>query len=245
MNFQLRAAAGASASRNSARGLVAVQELVLHRGALVPVPRRDGHAVDAERRHVVEEPVQVGRVVSDEDGRVRRDPEPTPLGNPDGLDRGAVDAGALDGRVVALLDPVEVDVQGEGGARGEEVELALEQDGVRAEVDELAALDQARRDAIDGRVDERLASGDADDGRAALLGGGPALFGERCFWRMLSGCWILPHPVHSRLQRNSGSSISTSGYRFRRRSFCSRMYLPTTRACFSGMPKRRSSSTAG
>ena len=33
----------------------------------------------------------------------------------------------------------------------------------------------------------------------------------RCFLRIWAGYWILPQPAQARLQRNSGSSISTSG----------------------------------
>jgi len=38
-------------------------------------------------------------------------------------------------------------------------------------------------------------------------------------FRTWAGYWILPHPAQARLQRNRGSSISTSGYCFRRASF--------------------------
>ena len=35
--------------------------------------------------------------------------------------------------------------------------------------------------------------------------------GDRSFFRMCAGYWIFPQPAHARLQRKSGSSISTSG----------------------------------
>ena len=35
--------------------------------------------------------------------------------------------------------------------------------------------------------------------------------GERCLRKTSTGCWIFPQPLHARLQRKSGSSISTSG----------------------------------
>ena len=44
--------------------------------------------------------------------------------------------------------------------------------------------------------------------------------GVNCAFRMCAGYWILPQPAHARLQRNNGSSISTSGYRLRPESFC-------------------------
>ena len=42
----------------------------------------------------------------------------------------------------------------------------------------------------------------------------------RCFRRIWPGYWILPQPAQARLQRNSGSSIRTSGYCLRPRSRC-------------------------
>ena len=33
----------------------------------------------------------------------------------------------------------------------------------------------------------------------------------RCFLRICAGYWILPQPAQARLQRNNGSSMSTSG----------------------------------
>src|SRR5205807_6935737 len=52
---------------------------------------------------------------------------------------------------------------------------AFEQDRVRAEVDELLALHEARDDLVDLRVHQWLAAGDRDDRRSALFGGIPAL----------------------------------------------------------------------
>ena len=49
------------------------------------------------------------------------------------------------------------------------LELLLQQQRVRAQVDELLALDQLGRDHVDLGVDQRLAAGDRDHRRAALL----------------------------------------------------------------------------
>src|SRR5664279_1418169 len=51
--------------------------------------------------------------------------------------------------------------------------------------------------------------------------------GERFCFRTCAGYWILPHPAQARLQRNSGSSISTSGYCFRPWMRCLRTYVAT------------------
>ena len=42
----------------------------------------------------------------------------------------------------------------------------------------------------------------------------------RFFRRICPGYWILPQPAQARLQRNSGSSIRTSGYCRRPRKRC-------------------------
>ena len=71
--------------------------------------------------------------------------------------------------------PVHVHAEAEVLARLELVELALEQDGVGAEVDESPPVDQRAGDVGDLRMQQRLPSGDADDGGAALVGSAHAL----------------------------------------------------------------------
>src|SRR4051812_18794440 len=58
-------------------------------------------------------------------------------------------------------------------------------------------------------------------------------------WRFKTcpGYWIFPHPAHARLQRSSGSSISTSGYFFCPRIFLPRTYEATVHICEIGTPK--------
>src|SRR4051812_2137863 len=56
-------------------------------------------------------------------------------------------------------------------------------------------------------------------------------------FRTCPGYWILPHPAHARLQRRSGSSISTSGYFFCPRIFLPRTYEATVHICEIGTPK--------
>src|SRR6267378_8630171 len=58
--------------------------------------------------------------------------------------------------------------------------------------------------------------------------------GLNSVFKMCAGYWILPHPAHARLQRNSGSSISTNGYRFCPFSFCLRTYVATVHICEIG-----------
>src|SRR5439155_25724685 len=75
----------------------------------------------------------------------------------------------FDELVVALAQAVEVDDPGEVRRRLEVIELLLEQDRVRAEEDELLALEELLRDHVDLWVNERLAARDRDHRRAALL----------------------------------------------------------------------------
>src|SRR5580704_14582528 len=58
--------------------------------------------------------------------------------------------------------------------------------------------------------------------------------GDSSVFRICAGYWILPQPAHARLQRNSGSSISTNGYRSRPINFCFRTYVATVHACDTG-----------
>ena len=56
----------------------------------------------------------------------------------------------------------------------------------------------------------------------------------RCFLSTWAGYWILPQPAQARLHRKSGSSMRTSGYRFRPRSFCLITYEATVNICDTG-----------
>src|SRR5713226_611645 len=58
--------------------------------------------------------------------------------------------------------------------------------------------------------------------------------GVRRLSRTWSGYWILPQPAHARLQRNRGSSISTSGYRLTPLSFWASTYDATVYICETG-----------
>jgi hypothetical protein len=68
-------------------------------------------------------------------------------------------------------------MDGEGEVLGglEEIELALKEQGVGAEIDVLFARDKALDDLVDFGVDERFAAGDADHGGAAFLDRSEAL----------------------------------------------------------------------
>ena len=61
------------------------------------------------------------------------------------------------------------------------MQLLLEQNGVGAEVDVFLPRHQAGDDLVDLRMQQRLAAGNADHGRAAFVGGAEAFFGRQVF----------------------------------------------------------------
>ena len=151
------------------------QEVLLVGGRGVGVARRQGHALDPELHHPVEEGAHPGDVRPLEEGRVRRDPEAAsdrlldrPLGD-------RMDPVAIDGPVMGLPVPVEVDREREVPGRAEPVQVLLQEDRVGAEIDVLPAGDDALDDRVDLRVEERLPAGDRDHRRTALVDRGEAL----------------------------------------------------------------------
>src|SRR3989442_1995369 len=70
---------------------------------------------------------------------------------------------------MVLAVAIEMDRPGEEGVRREQVDLFLEQQRVGAEVDEFFAGDDALDDLLDLTVQQRLATGNDDDRRAAFI----------------------------------------------------------------------------
>ena len=136
---------------------------------LIGIAGRHRDAIDAERRHVVEErgrPLRVGIV---EQRGVDRDAETLGLGQPDGRDGLVVDAGTADRLVVHLPVAIEVDGPVEIGVRLVVADLLLEKKRVRANGDELLAGDGALDDLRQFLVDERLAARHHHHGRTAFV----------------------------------------------------------------------------
>ena len=71
--------------------------------------------------------------------------------------------------IVHVLRSVEMDAEREVRRRLEFVERRFETNRVRAEIDELLALDEFDHELIDLRMQQRFAAGDGDDGRTALI----------------------------------------------------------------------------
>src|SRR5947199_3072825 len=124
-------------------------EMLRVRSLLVGVCRRDLDRVDLELVVQVVEYLSNGfRRIRGEERGVRPDAEAALLRRSDRLHGLVEDAVALDELVVPLAQAVEVDDPREVGGRLEVVELLLQQDRVRAEVDELLALHELGRDLV-------------------------------------------------------------------------------------------------
>ena len=156
-------------------GLVAGEEVLLVGRLLVGVAGRDHQPVDANLHQLVEHHPDAVGLGAEEKGAVRGHAETARFGRLDGADRHVPDAVAADRVVVILFKPVDVDGEGQVRIRLEVLQLALQQDRVGAEVDELLALGEAVGDLDDVLVDQRFAAGDRHHWRAALLHRVPAL----------------------------------------------------------------------
>jgi hypothetical protein len=189
---------------------------------VVGVAGREHHAFKAELHHVVEEGADGFGIGAVEQRGVGGDAEAEAEGFLDGVDGDVVSTFAADGEVVLFALAIEVDAEGQVLAGLEEMNLFFQQQGVGAEINIFLARDQAFHDLADLRVHERLAAGDGDHRCAAFVHGAETFFRVRSFFKMWAGYWILPHPAQARLQRNRGSSMSTSGYCLRPASFCFR-----------------------
>ena len=124
--------------------------------------------------------------------------------------------------VVALAQPVDVDGEGEVRRRLKSnwSSCLRSSIGVRAQVDELLALDELADHLVDLRVHQRLAAGDRHHRRAAFLDRRDRLLDRHPLAQHLVRVLDLAAPVHLRLHANSGSSSTISGNFSRPRSFC-------------------------
>ncbi len=179
---------------NSSPRLPLAQEVLLVGSLVVAVPGREHHALDAEVGHLVEERPDALGVGALEQGRVGRDAEAPLHCLPDALDGHVVRPLPADGEVVVVLLPVHVDAEREVLARLELVELGLEQQRVRAEVDVLLAGHQPLDDLLDVRVQQRLAAGDGDHRGPALVDGLEAVGRRQLLLQHVGRVLDLPAP---------------------------------------------------
>ena len=152
------------------------EEHVLARRVLIAVARRHHHAFDAERHREVEKIGDVLGIFARIERAVRRNAE---AAFPRGLDRGdglVERAFAADRFVVPFAIAVQVNREGQIRRRFVLVDLLLEQQRVRAQIDEFLARDDAFDDLRHVLVNERLAARNGDDGSAAFVDGAQRVF---------------------------------------------------------------------
>ena len=113
---------------------------------------------------------------------------------------------------MVLLQSVQVDVEEEGPARLEAIDLLADEHPVRAQDDDLLPLLDLRHELADSRIDRRFAPADRDDRRPALVDRGEALVdGELLLDRRFVFPDARSQPVQVKLQACSGLSIRTIG----------------------------------
>ena len=137
--------------------------------------------------------------------------------------------------------------QAKYGRRLELVELLLQQQRVRAQVDELLALDQlvarSRRSRGGSAARRRRSTPSARRSPRSRRRACSTGIRRRRTW---SGCWILPQPAQARLHWNSGSSSTSSGNFSRLASSGAPGRLPIRRLCLQwNGHQRRTSHSAG
>ena len=98
-----------------------------------------------------------------------------------------VDAVPAHRLVVVLAEPVHVHAEGQVLRGREQVELFLEEDGIRAEIDVLLALHQLGHEPVDLGIHQRLAARDAHHRGTALLDGLDALLHGEVLLEHLGG----------------------------------------------------------
>ena len=143
----------------------------------IGVARGDHHPLDAQGHDLVEELPVAGRVGPGEERGVGGDAKSGPAGRPDRRHRPVIHALAADRVIVLLPRAVEVDREGEVGGGGEPGQHLLELEGVGAEVEIPLAGHDPGHDLLDPGMEQRLAPGDRDQRRAALVHGRQALLG--------------------------------------------------------------------
>ncbi len=143
---------------------------------LVGVAGSDHHGFDADVHQVVEVGANGVGIGSVEKRGVGGDAKAGGDGCFDSIERDIVSAFAADGEVVVLALAVEVDGEREILAGLEEVKFFFQKQRVGAQIDVLPAGHEALDNLVDLGMQEGLAAGDRNHGRARLIDGFEALF---------------------------------------------------------------------
>ena len=165
-------------ARNRRRTRARPRKRCLIRRLLVAVARREHDALDAHAHNFIEERANTVRIGSIEEGGVGGDAETALDRFLDAFDCDVVSAFAANGKVVVLALAIEVDREGEVLRRRELGQTPFQLERVGAEVDVFLARDEAVDDLNNLRMQQRLAAGNGDHGRAAFFDRGEALLGR-------------------------------------------------------------------
>src|SRR6266566_1975336 len=163
-----------AAAKNVAKKLLgtsAGEKVRLIRRPFIRISGRYRDAIDAERAGLVEKPRDAVRVGIVEQGAVDVDAKAACLRRSNGGYGTLVDALFAHRVVVHLAVAVEMHGPDEVRARLEQMEPFLQQQSIRAQVDELAPRNDAGSDRRDLLVQQGLSAGDGDDRRAAIIDG--------------------------------------------------------------------------
>src|ERR1700733_7790626 len=145
------------------------EEYVLARRVVVAVPGRHRDAFDAETHGGIEEIGNPIRILAVEQRAIDGDPKTLAARELDRGDGLVVHTLLAHGFVVPLAITVEVNREGQVRRRLVLVDVLREQDRIGAQIYEFLARDDARDDLRHLLVDQRLAAGNGDHRRAALV----------------------------------------------------------------------------
>ena len=170
-------------SAEKAPGARAAEKMLLVRSFIVGIAGRKHHALDAQLHHFVEECAHALRVGAVKERRVRGHAKAALQRFPNSFDGQVVAALAAHGKIVMLALAVDVNGESQVLARLEEMNLLLEQQRIRAQINVLLAGDQALDDFVDLRMHQRFAAGNGNHRRAALLDRFEAILGAQVLFQ--------------------------------------------------------------
>src|SRR5215471_10254499 len=165
----------------------ASKEVLLVRRFIVRVSRREHHAFDAQFHHFVKEGANTVGIGAVKQRRIRGNPESALQSLFDSLKRQIVSAFTADRKIVVLTLAIHVHGESQILAGTEQINFFLEQQRVGTQIDVFAALHQPGNDLTNLRMHERLASGNADHGRATFFYSVEALFRSELLLENVSG----------------------------------------------------------
>lgn len=149
--------------------------MLLIRRFIIGIAGRKHHALDAQLHHLVEEGAHAVGIGAVKQRRVGCDAETALQRFFDSRNRQVVATFAANRKIVVFALAVHVNGKGQILARLEKIQLLLQKQGIRAEIDVLLARNESLDDLVDLWVHQRLAAGDGNHRRPAFIHGLEAL----------------------------------------------------------------------